>query len=62
MQGVDYDADIKKNIRLIPSSESLANWEKDYEDMSSAMIYGERPSFTELLESMHKLELLFKKV
>ena len=62
MQGVDYDADIKKTIQLIPPSESLANWEKDYEEMSSAMIYGEKPSFVELLESMNRLELLFKKV
>ena len=62
MQGVDYDADIKKTIQLIPPSESLANWKKDYEDMSSAMIYGEKPVFAELLESMNRLELLFKKV
>ena len=60
MQGVDYDADIKKTIQLIPPSESLANWKKDYEDMSSAMIYGEKPVFAELLESMNRLELLFK--
>ena len=62
MQGVDYDADIKKTIQLIPPSESLANWRKDYEEMSSAMIYGEKPVFVELLESMNWLELLFKKV
>jgi hypothetical protein len=62
MQGVDYDVDIKKTIQLIPPSESLANWKKDYEDMSSAMIYGEKPAFAELLESMNWLELLFKKV
>lgn len=62
MQGVDYTADIRKNIQLIPPSESLANWKKDYENMSSAMIYGEKPVFAELLESMNRLELLFKKV
>jgi len=62
MQGVDYTADIRKNIKLIPPSESLANWERDYEEMSSAMIYGERPAFDELLDSMNRLELLFKNV
>jgi hypothetical protein len=62
MQGVDYTADIRKNIKLIPPSESLANWKRDYEEMSSAMIYGERPAFDELLDSMNRLELLFKKV
>ena len=62
MQGVDSDADIKKTIQLIPPSESLANWKKDYEEMSSTMIYGEKPAFEELLESMNRLEMLFKKV
>ena len=62
MQGVDYSVDIRKNIQLIPPKESLSNWKKDYEEMSSAMIYGEKPAFAELLESMNKLELLFKKV
>ena len=61
MQGVDYDADIKKTIQLIPPRESLANWKKDYEEMSSAMIYGEKPVFAELIYSMNWLELLFKK-
>ena len=62
MHGVDYDTDIKKAIQLIPPFESLANWKKDYEDMSSAMIYGEKPVFAELIYSMNWLELLFKKV
>ena len=62
MQGVDYTADIRKNIQLIPPSESLANWRKDYEEMSSAMIYGEKTVFVELLESMNWLELQFRKV
>lgn len=61
MQGVDYMADIRKNIQLIPPKDSLANWRKDFEEMSSAMIYGEKPAFEELLESMNWLELLFKK-
>lgn len=62
MQGVDYSIDIRKNIQLIPPKESLANWKKDYEEMSSAMIYGEKPVFAELIYSMNWLELLFKKV
>ena len=62
MQGVDYSVDIRKNIQLIPPKESLSNWKKDYEEMSSAMIYGEKPAFAELAESMNRLELLFKKV
>lgn len=61
MRSVNYEADIRKNIQLIPPKESLINWKKDYEEMASAMIYGEKPIFEELLESMNWLELLFKK-
>lgn len=62
MSGVDYSKDIRKTIQLIPPKESLAEWKKDYEEMSSAMIYGGKPVFAELLYSMNWLELLFRKV
>lgn len=42
MQGVDYTIDIRKNIQLIPPKDSLSGWRKDFEVMSSAMIYGEK--------------------
>lgn len=61
MNGVDYSVNIRRNIQLIPPKDSLTNWRKDYEEMSSTMIYGEKPAFAELLESMNRLELLFKK-
>ena len=61
MSGVDYSIDIRKNIQLIPPKESMADWKKDYEEMASAMIYGEKPAFAELLENMRRLELLFRK-
>ena len=61
MSGVDYSIDIRKNIQLIPPKESLADWKKDYEEMASAMIYGEKPAFAELLENMGRLELLFRR-
>jgi len=61
MSGVDYSIDIRKNIQLIPPKESLAEWKKDYEEMSSAMIYGDKPAFSELLYSMNWLELLFRR-
>ena len=60
MSGVDYSMDIRKNIKLIPPKESFSEWKKDYEEMSSAMIYGEKPVFAELIYSMNWLELLFR--
>lgn len=62
MQGVDYSVDFRSHIQLIPHKESLAEWKKDYDDMTAAMIYGDKPSFTELMNSMNRLELLFKKL
>ena len=35
-------------------------WKKDYEIMTGTMIYGDRPAFDVLMESMRNLELLFK--
>lgn len=61
MQGVDYTSDIRDRIQLVPPVECRDNWQKDYEDMASAMIYGNRPPFAVLIESMQRLEVLFKK-
>ena len=60
MQGVDYMPDIRKRIRLVPPMECRDGWKKDYEIMKETMIYGERPAFGVLMESMRNLELRFK--
>lgn len=60
MQGVDYTSDIRKRIQLLPPMQCREGWEKDYEEMSAAMIYGEHPTFETLMDSMRSLELLFK--
>ena len=60
MQGVDYTQEIRNQIKLVPPVECRDNWKKDYEEMTNAMIYGERASFEELLDDMGRLELLFK--
>ena len=60
MQGVDYTPDIRKRIQLVPPMECRDGWKKDYEIMTGTMIYGDRPAFDVLMESMKNLELLFK--
>ena len=60
MQGVDYMPDIRKRIRLVPPMECRDGWKKDYEIMTETMIYGERPAYGVLMESMRNLELRFK--
>ena len=60
MQGVDYTPDIRDRIQLVPPMECRDDWKKDYEIMAGAMIYGERPTFDTLLESMEVIEKMFK--
>lgn len=60
MQGVDYTPDIRDRIQLLPPIECRDDWKKDYEIMTGAMIYGKRPAFEFLMESMSHLKLLFK--
>ena len=59
MSGVDYTPDIRKRIRLLPPDDVMDDWYNDYKDMESSMIYGEKPSFEELIEKMRELENLF---
>ncbi len=60
MSGVDYTTDIRKNIQIVPPVEVIEDWRKDYKDMQSSMIYGERPTFEELISKMEKLENMFR--
>lgn len=60
MNGVDYTPDIRKRIILIPPGEVMENWRDDYKDMQSSMIYGENPSFEELMKKMEELEKAFQ--
>lgn len=59
MSGVDYTPDIRKRIRLLPPDDVIDDWRSDYKDMQSSMIYGEKPTFTELMKKMRELEILF---
>lgn len=59
MSGVDYTPDIRKRIRLLPPDDVINDWRKDYKDMQSSMIYGEKPTFEELMRKMETLENMF---
>ena len=56
MSGVDYTQDIRKRIVLLPPNDAIDNWRKDYSDMQAFMIYGEKPTFDELMAKMKDLE------
>lgn len=60
IRGIDYDSDIRQNMRLVPQLDKLDIWRKDYQDMCETMIYGEKPSFEELIHGIQSLSQSFK--
>lgn len=60
VRDVDYAPDVRKRIILVPRLDIQAAWEKDYKSMCSSMIFGEKPTFKELLERMALLEKRFR--
>lgn len=60
VRGVDYTADVRKHLQLIPGKDILDTWRVDYEAMKESMIYGEKPAFDELLKGISKLQGMFR--
>ena len=56
ISGMDYTPDIRRRIVLVPREDIRNAWEADYKSMCSSMIFGEKPSFIELIEDMKVLE------
>jgi predicted nucleotidyltransferase component of viral defense system len=50
--GVDYHLHQPRHINPIPMANLLEAWEKDYATMQEEMIYGDSPSFDEMLASI----------
>lgn len=59
---VDYTPDIRSRIILVPRPDIVKIWETDYNTMSSAMIFGQKPSFNDLIVRMKELENKFHSV
>jgi len=60
MNGVDYRPDIRRRICLIPPRAIIEDWQKDYETMRDAMIYGDSLPFDELILRMELLQNRFR--
>lgn len=52
----------KKRIVLIPREDIISAWEKDYTDMKDDMIFGDKPTFDELIDMMKTLQEKFRKI
>ncbi len=60
VRGMDYTPDVRKRICLIPPTDIRSAWKEDYKSMCSSMIFGEKPTFEELLRQMETLEKRFR--
>lgn len=52
---VDYSKHEHSKLNIVPPESILADWEKDYNQMKENMIYGEAPTFKELMEEITKI-------
>ena len=60
MNGVDYSENLRQRICLIPPHSMIDDWKKDYDQMRTAMIYGDKPSFEEMLDCLDQLQSLLR--
>ncbi|MBR4722499.1 MAG: nucleotidyl transferase AbiEii/AbiGii toxin family protein, partial [Muribaculaceae bacterium] len=60
VRDMDYSPDIRKRLVLVPREDIIDNWRRDYDIMCQAMIYGEKPTFNELMDAMRELERRFR--
>ncbi len=58
----DYNTLKRGSLNLIPSSDILEALRKDYEIMRAEMIYGESPSFEEIMLEIQHLQEIINKV
>ena len=55
LRGFDYSSLAKPTLNFIPPESVYAAWRKDYETMVEEMIYGEAPSFDDLITELRNL-------
>ncbi len=49
IRGIDYSNHSPRSINIVPSDETVKNWEKDYKTMQESMFYGSTLSFKKLM-------------
>lgn len=62
VSGMDYTPDVRERLVLVPREDIIDAWKTDYEQMMSAMIYGEKPTWDELMVAMKELQERVRKV
>ncbi|MDY3802350.1 MAG: nucleotidyl transferase AbiEii/AbiGii toxin family protein [Alloprevotella sp.] len=62
VSGIDYTPDMRERMVLVPRTDIVESWKRDYENMCDAMIYGETPTWERLIEAMEQLQIKVRKV
>lgn len=60
VRDMDYTPDIRQRLVLVPRQDIIENWRRDYDVMCQSMIYGDKPTFSELLDAMREVERRFR--
>lgn len=55
LKGFNYDELYSNTLCIIPNKDIAKLWENDYKFMCEHMIYGQAPSFEELIDKLHAL-------
>ncbi|MBN2893837.1 MAG: nucleotidyl transferase AbiEii/AbiGii toxin family protein [Bacteroidales bacterium] len=56
ISGVDYNLHLPQTLNPIPPEKILLAWERDYKTMQEEMIYGDSPSFNDLIKRIQELK------
>ena len=61
VSGMDYKPDVRERMVLVPRTDIMEDWRRDYENMCDAMIYGDKPTWEELMGAMEQLQMMVRK-
>ena len=60
LRDFDYDMLYPATLSILPPASVADLWRKDYENMQKTMIYGNSPTFDQLIESINELQQMIK--
>ena len=55
LKGFDYSTLLPQTLSIVPQGEIREQWKEDYKVMQETMIYGDSPSFDELIIKIQAL-------
>ena len=55
LRGFDYSTLLPQTLNIVPPADIQELWQQDYRAMQESMIYGDSPSFDQLIKKMKML-------